>query len=509
MNPRPPAWWLGAIAPCVAVAVHARTLGFDFTELDDRDLVVDDHAFLARPSSLLHAFGRAYMHVVDRGHAYYRPLVTDSYALDALWSGASGVSGVSGANPAGYHATNVALHAVVTGLVFALFRRFALPPGVALAAALVFAVHPTLAAAVAWIPGRNDSLLAVFALAAWIFFLRDRSRSSRWDKALHFAFFGLALLTKETAIALPLVWIAETVVVDRPRDLRSNAMAYVVGWAVLGAALVLLHRAFAPGGIGASSGALVANVPVLVSSLGKLVFPFAPTVLSVQGDLSAWPGVIAAVALGASALVVPGVRARVVVFGLATFVALLAPVLAVPGTLVLDNRLYLPAVGVLLALGEIARAAAFEGTPPVEARLFVALSVVLAAVLGAVTLGYEGAYRNRGTFAREAVDGSPHSPLAHFCLGQAYQIAGDPERALAEYTTSLSLGPGEIVHNNIAVLYMAGARWSDAERELREELALNPRYARAYENLAVVLRREGRDDESREASATARALEAP
>ena len=56
---------------------------------------------------------------------------------------------------------------------------------------------------------------------------------------------------------------------------------------------------------------------------------------------------------------------------------------------------------------------------------------------------------------------------------------------------------------------MAGARWSDAERELREELALNPRYARAYENLAVVLRREGRDDESREASATARAREAP
>ena len=73
---------------------------------------------------------------------------------------------------------------------------------------------------------------------------------------------------------------------------------------------------------------------------------------------------------------------------------------------------------------------------------------------------------------------------------------------------SLALGPGEVVHNNIAVIHMAHARWADAERELREELALDPRYARAYENLAIVLRREGREDESRAATNAARKLEA-
>jgi tetratricopeptide (TPR) repeat protein len=66
------------------------------------------------------------------------------------------------------------------------------------------------------------------------------------------------------------------------------------------------------------------------------------------------------------------------------------------------------------------------------------------------------------------------------------------ERALAEYETSLRLEPSDVVHNNIAVIHMAAARWPEAERELYAELALNPRYAKAYFNLGIVLRREGR-----------------
>jgi len=273
--------------------------------------------------------------------------------------------------------------------------------------------------------------------------------------------------------------------------------------------VVVVHGALASESSGVRLALLVTNLPVLAASLGKVVFPFAPTALAVAADVSAWPGVLAAGGLIAGALLVPGVRGRVVCFGIAAFVALLAPVLAAPGTLLLDNRLYLPACGVLVALAELARAAAFAREKPVEPRLFVALSLVLVGVLAAVTAGYEGAFQDRRTFAREAVAGSPHSPLAHFCLGQSYQLDGDAEPAFAEYQASLALGPGEVVHNNLAVLYMAVARWADAERELRAELAMNPRYAKAFANLAIVLRREGRADEAREASEAARELEEP
>lgn len=475
----------GAIAG-LATAAHAASLGYGFTGLDDSDLIVDDQAFLAQPGSPWRAFGRAYMHVVDPAHAYYRPMVAASYALDARWSGVRAF---------GYHATNLGLHAVAATLLLWLLRRLGMPRVVAVAGAAVFAVHPALVPAVAWIPGRNDSLLAVFALGAWLAF--DARR------APHFLLFGAALLTKETAFALPAVWIAQRLLVkpgNRPRAPGRDWTVYGAGWAVLIAARLALS---ARGALeGPSVLALLRHGPVLLSSLGDWAFPVAPAPLAVPEDLSPWLGGLAAVFIAVATARVAGVRPGVVAFGVLAFALLLAPALAWPGTLVLESRLYLPACGLMLALAELARAAvAREGQ-----RLFVALSAVLVVALGAVTAGYSAAFRDWLAFAREAVEGSPHSALAHFCLGQAYQLAGAPDRALAEYRTSLSLGPGEVVHNNIAVIAMHDARWADAERELREELALNPSFARAYENLAVVLRHEGRPDEARAAAETAARL---
>src|SRR5580700_2569606 len=103
-----------AIVLVAAFAVHAHTVAFGFTGLDDRDLIVGDRAFLADASNLLRVFGRSYLHVVAPSHVYWRPLVTASYVLDAQWSGE---------RPWGYHATNVVLYAVASVLVLALLRR--------------------------------------------------------------------------------------------------------------------------------------------------------------------------------------------------------------------------------------------------------------------------------------------------------------------------------------------------------------------------------------------------
>jgi tetratricopeptide (TPR) repeat protein len=477
-----------------AALVHARSGWFSFTDLDDRDLVVDDHAFLADPANLVRAFGRAYMHVVDPTHAYYRPLVTVSYGLDAQWSGTGAL---------GYHLTNVALHAIASILLFAVLRRFA-PATIAAVAALFFAVHPALAAAVAWIPGRNDSLMAVFALAAWLSLLRDRARASHLDRVLHMGFFALATLTKETAVVLPLVWSAQEVALPWPRERRRDALAYVSGWAALIGAVALVHH----GAGGASVSTLVKNLPQLFTSLGTIVLPFDPTVLATPEDLSPWPGMIAAIALAAATWFVRGVRRGVVGLGLAAFALPLVPVLAVPGTLVLDSRLYMPTCGFLLAAAEILRAVVVDRPAPIPSGLIAGLSGAAALLLSLITQGYEESFRDPRAFARAAVEGAPHSALAHFCLGKVYQTDGDDGRALAEYQASLALGPGEVVHNNIAVIYMHRAQWADAERELRDELALDPRYARAYANLSIVLRREGRFDEADAAADTARRLEA-
>jgi protein O-mannosyl-transferase len=455
----------GAVVVAAALAVHGRSLAFDFTGLDDRDLVVDDQPFLSAPSSLWRVFGRAYMHVVDAGHAYWRPLVTWTLVLDAQWSGA---------RPFGYHLTNLVLHAVACVLVWRLLGSFRLGPATSLAGALLFAVHPAFAAAVAWIPGRNDTLLAVFALAAWLALLRG------WT-AVHLAFFGLALLTKETAFALPLVWLVHCgllTVGPRGRALGLHAVA----WGLMSCVRVLLHPADVT--------LTIANAPRVVVALGEIVLPVHLSVLADAQDLPAWPGVVAVVGLALAQRFVPGVRRRLVVVGVSTFVLFLLPSVLVAGTLVLDCRLYLPAVGIVLVLGEIVRSLSLER------RVFAAFAGVSLVALAVVTAAFEGSFRDRRAFARDAVAGSPHSAMAHFCLGRSAQLDGDDDLALAEYQAALALGPAEVVHNDIAVLHMKHARWPEAEQELHEELSGNPRYARGYYNLGIVLRHEGRLEEA-------------
>jgi protein O-mannosyl-transferase len=467
--------WSAPLVAAAAVLVHGPCVAFDFTYLDDRDLIVEDHAFLAQPASVLRAFGRSYLHVVDAQHAYYRPLVTVSYALDAR---------LSGLRPFGYHLTNVVLHAIASLLFLALARRLALGPIVPGLAALVFAVHPALAPAVAWIPGRNDSLLAVFALGAWLLFLREAARPSWFHRLFHLALFWLALLTKETAVVIPVVCAAHLALVEPgawPRLRRSRSLWVLAGGWALGIAGRLLIHPYSGGGAARD---VVHNLPLMAASLGQLTLPVNPAPFSVTADLPIWPGLLAGALIATATCTVPGIRPRVVALGAAAFVLLSSPALAVPGALVQNSRLYLPACGVLVALAEIVRALARERT------VLVAFSGVTVVALAAITVAYEGTFRDRRAFAHAVVAAAPHSPLAHFCLGQSYQLDGDADRALAEYRMALALGAAYGVHNNIAVLYMANARWPEAEHELREELAIDPLYAPANRNLDIVLRRE-------------------
>jgi hypothetical protein len=482
--------------------VHGRDVAFGWTSLDDLTLVAGDQPFLTSPGAWWRAWGRTYFHVVDAAHAYYRPLVTASYALNARASGAA---------PRGYHLTNVALHLAATALVHALFTRARFGKDVALLGALAFAVHPALVAAVAWVPGRNDSLLAVFALLAVLTHARALSvsepgsaRALAW-RGVHLACFALAMFTKETAIVVPLVCVAWTWLVERPSErprTRAHARADVVasglGWAsVVGAFAYARHHALAaaasvggvpePGRPLLDWRALAHHGSVLVSSAGKIVVPLDLAPIATIEDTPTWPGVAAFVAIAIAVLVARragAVRMRVVAFGAVLYALALVPTLFTQGQLVLDNRLYLPAVGVLFVLGELARAAR------VERPVLLAFGAVTAIALAALALGNASAYRDPLSFGKAAVAGAPRSALARFTLGQASQLRGELDAAAREYAVALAIDPSEpIVHNNLAVIAMRRGDWTRAEAELEAELRVNPGYPVAIENLAIVRRR--------------------
>ncbi len=485
--------WSFAIVVVAALALHARTIGFGFSYLDDDALILDQQEqLLSQP--LARAFTRPYFPASGRDHAYYRPLITASYALDAAWSATSAH---------GYHLTNVLFAALGAGLLFLLLLRLGHRVGVALFGGLLYAVHPALTEAVASIPGRNDSLLVVFALAAWLLLLRAQERP-RWGSRIgHLVAWLAALLCKETALVLPLVYAAQLALCER-RPLRIVLAPWLLaGWAGVLAVYLVARAAVLPdhlGAAGVTAGGWASSLPALVSSLGKLVLPVHLSVMSTRQDSVLWPGVVAACALAALTFV-PGVRRAHLLFAAACFVAFVLPGLPASRLLVLESRLALPGIAIVMVACELAGRASW----PIRAGRAAAAAVIVA--LAATTFSYAGDFRDRLSFAEAAVRGSPHSALAHRNLGVTYHLAGQTAAARREYQAAAAEDPREpVVHNNVAVLLMAEGRLPEAERELRVELAINPDYAPGHDNLARVLAALGRAEEAAKEQAIGESL---
>ena len=106
---------MAGLVALVALVIHAPSLGYDFTYLDDDQLILARADVLGDLQSAVRAFFEPYFG--PGSSSYYRPLVTASYVLDAQWTGVRAL---------GYHATNVTLHAAVSVLVLWLLLRLGL-----------------------------------------------------------------------------------------------------------------------------------------------------------------------------------------------------------------------------------------------------------------------------------------------------------------------------------------------------------------------------------------------
>ena len=126
----------------------------------------------------------------------YRPLSMYTFAINYA---------IHGTQPAGYHLFNIALHVATCMLVWSLTRRLFHDDAVASLAAVIFAVHPVHAEAVAGVVGRAEELSAFFFLIGLVTLLpRARHLGVARLIGASLAFFA-AILSKETAICYPLV----------------------------------------------------------------------------------------------------------------------------------------------------------------------------------------------------------------------------------------------------------------------------------------------------------------
>ncbi len=470
--------------------LYGRALTFGFTRTDDTVQLVEHARFVRSLANLPAAFTHPFF-AANGAANYYRPLVAATYMMDAQWTGT---------RPAGYHLTNVLLHWAAACLFFLFVRRLGFDPELSLVAAGLLVAHPLLTSAVAWVPGRGDSLVTIWFLLAMLSLQRWLETDDLWFLAGHAAFTLLALFTKEAAAALPLVFVTFLLLVAREkRALGKPALWFAWGLPLLAWHLCREAALTDAGGSGLLSqlAELPRHAKVILVFLGKAVWPIRLSVLATERDAPWFVGAIAILPIILAWTWLRGAPRRLFAWGLGSFALLLLPSLAVSDFLILEIRSYTPLVGLLVGLLAVAQRTRQRWS---SRQAMLVQRTVAAAVVGLLAVRtslYLGSFRDADAYTRQGVLTSPQSALAHLNRGIVVQMAGLATEAEAEYRLALALDPNlSVTHNNLGLLELQRGRADLAERLFREELALNPSYDKAHFNLALALKKQGRLDEA-------------
>jgi tetratricopeptide (TPR) repeat protein len=488
-------WGPAAVLVLVTVLAHAWELSGTFV-YDDYAYVVDNASVQSGLSDWTRFFTDpdTYAETETR---HYRPLVALSYAADVALGG-------EGTFP--FKATQLGLHLLTVLALFGLVRTLGrslpgLPPGTAFAAALWVGVAPFNVDAVHYITARSSVLCGLFAVVSVSCFVRMRQAHGPaavgWYGA-HLAALALAVMSKETGLAVPAVVAAADLLLLRPALAPEARRAGRFWWpyapyAAGGLAAWLLmpnvHRVWShPAQVLGDEGRLAAAIRCLAENLRLMALPTDLSITHPIGPATglAEPATIAS-ALLVAALVAGAWRVRravpLVAFGLAWYLLLIAPSTFVHLTEILQEHRGYPAsmgVGMVMGWGAARLWGAASGR---RAWAAAGLAVVLALLL-AGTVHRERAWVDDVTLWTRALAVDPNSARAWVSLGIHYEREERPDLAEQAFRKGLAADPTWTdVVVKLGRMYAASDRPEAAERMFLHAHRMLPDSKRAFGNL--------------------------
>ena len=441
------------IAAC-AVVVHLGSLW-------NRFAMDDNYIILLNP--LVHSVSgiwQAFLHPywpTNFGGKVYRPLVVATYAVDwqinsAMW----------------FHAANLLWHAGTAVAVTVLARHLSSTPAgpavlpeaapsrtpqhVALAAGLLFAVHPVHVEAIANVIGRAELMAAACAVLA--VYAAIVKQSVAWSLVA----LAAGLLSKENAAVAPalIVW-AWILGLGRPS--RATMSRFVVSWVLLAlvygvARWIILHpyghyQNLAPVFVGQGHVAVrLTGIAALADMARLLVFPLAlrvdyspaeRTIVHSLWDVRLALGLLCLALWLFLVITLRRRKRRIEAFGMGWIGIALLPVanLLFPvGVVVAERTLYLPSVGLALAFG------AWLGNARRAPRAYwgiLALVVGFGAIRSALRVPV---WRSDLTVTISILNDSPRSYTGPARTGALLLANRQPQKALAAFQQALAVFEG-------------------------------------------------------------------
>ncbi len=444
----------GLLVALVAVVNSAPTLRNYFAQ-DDLPFMQED-ARIVDPSRWGGYLNEAYWPANMR-RDLYRPLT--SLVIASEWQVGKGASFP-------FKTMQITLYAAACIAVLALALRL-LPPWAGLTSALLFAVHPAHVEAVALAVGQAEEMVGLLATLAVIYYW-DRRRRGDLSTANHAV---LALMTlaaahfKESGVMIPVLLVATEVILFRDIAWRERwrTLTSMFIWQTLAVVVTFALRLRIP--FETTSGTFVAE-----AFDGMSIGSRALTMLSIVPEwlrLMLWPATLSAdysprtilpatswgldQTVGLAILVLIGIlawrlrkRTPLITFGVAWCAIGLFPVsnvLLPTGIPLAERTLFLPSVGVMIAIGAFLNGL-IEASPARRSVIAgsTAAVVALVCVLGTLRSRSRHAvwHDNFRMWAQTVID-VPDSYRARMALGTLLMKAGYPDRAIHQYEAATEL----------------------------------------------------------------------
>lgn len=469
---RSPRWRILFWIVAGALAVHAVGLGNGFVYFDDPESVVDNVSIREFSGANVGYWFTTPLQFM------YTPLTYASYAADHLFGqGAVGM----------YHFTNLVLHLANVVLVFVLFHRLTDRAFPAYFTAAAFAIHPVNVDTVAWISARSNLLATLFSLGTLLLYLRYTTSRRRRTLAWSVVVFGLAVLSKPTAVTLPLVlFLIDRFQGRRPawRLLIEKVPHLVVAAGATAVTLNVRQDVVPPHGYTVLDRILLA-CSALTDHLAQSVYPFHLSLAyeyphtPLPWYFFLFPLVLAA---GTAALLLIRPARTIVVFGLGFFAVGVAPTLAV---LLIDgyhaNRyVYLPYLGLFLIAGHFADKALRHRHRVLRAGT-IGVMAVFVTMFATLTIIRTTAWRNTETIMSDAIAKEPGVAFLYNSRGIARFRDGDYENATTDFERTAELDPDFVLaHHYLGMIKYHDGDYRGALAELDYEVSRLPTFAAAY-----------------------------
>jgi len=460
----------------------------------------------------------------------WHPLTWLSYLLDCE---------IFGANPRAMHCVNLTWHVANVLLLFGLLKRVTGATWPSAVVAALFAVHPLHVESVAWISERKDVLSTFFWITSmWAYCEYVKARCAGWYTAAA-ALCALGLMCKAMLVTLPFALLLFDLWPLRRFDLSAP------DWLGRVAKLIVEKLPFF------ALAAVTGFLTLVAQQTGEAIIPFEPLSLSdrIENALISyvlylakifwptelavfyphpgeWPAMQFVVSLallaGVSAAAVLYVRRHPFLFtGWFWFLGTLVPVIGlvqVGGQSMADRYMYVPSIGLFVALVWMLRRAAAR-VPVAGMATVVTIVLFICTVLtyqqsrlwhDSVTLFTHAArvvppnsvvLNNLGSALLEAGRASeadeafsraleldPEDPLALGNAGNSLLRAGRIDEALLRYRKALGVKPDmPQLHLNAGLAFYRKSEFMSALQHYGRALQLNPFYIEAYINAGNVL----------------------